>query len=214
VQHADPIGAMTTITGLHSLGLRALTSELTAQIELGRTRSRWDRRAWRAGGGEVRCEGLDVGVRQGFREVSHDRIRPIAARVVLKLLPQILRRLSCETRDGGGRIALAVHAMTSLTDLRRCGGGRLASGDPTSCERDQPREDERRAGIGASRSQPRRLTGHADTRRPGFLRYLFLMASMVQYVRAPKVLVGFHDAFCGYADAPMTNTLGTSHDCK
>src|SRR5271168_304055 len=102
--------------------------------------------------------------------------------------------------------------MTSLADRRRCGGGCLRSSDPISRERDH--QDERAARAASPKDRAHRLPCHADTRRPGFLRYLCLMASIAQYVRAPNVLVGLHDAFCGYADAPMTNTLGTSHDCR
>src|ERR1700690_1012177 len=120
MQYADAIGSVATIAGLDALGLRALPSQSTAQIELGRTRSRWDHRARRGGGREVRCNGRDFGRRPRFCEVLPSRIRPIAARVVLELLAQILGRLSREARNGGGRVAFAVHTMTALANLRRC----------------------------------------------------------------------------------------------
>src|SRR4249919_696331 len=51
---------------------------------------------------------------------------------------------------------------------------------------------------------------HVCTSGPGDLRYCFVMASAAQYASAPTVSVGLYDAFCGYAEAPMTKTLCTS----
>src|SRR5581483_7531369 len=57
-------------------------------------------------------------------------------------------------------------------------------------------------------------TRYALMSGPGLRRYWLRIASAAQKVSAPTVPVGLYPAFCGKTQAPMTNTFGTSHDCR
>src|ERR1041384_6175892 len=66
---------------------------------------------------------------------------------------------------------------------------------------------------GGANSDPRPPNRH-HVINPGRLRNFVLIASAVQYARAPTGPVGLYAELCGNALAPTTKTFGTSHDCR
>jgi hypothetical protein len=178
VRHPAAVRSVAANARLNTLGLVALDSQLMAAgelpgitgIGLSRLRSCKPRIVHR----QLRT----LRIAQAPRKILHDRIIAAAVCIIAQLLFQVFRGLTREPRDGRRRRTLAVRAVTRFAG--RCVDGSRSRGDRARiCRKCAARPREHEYAEQSDRAVCRE-SSHADTRGPGFLRYLFLSASIVQ----------------------------------